>query len=164
MRHPYTAPITHSVVWWLQETYTFHKLTREELETVKKSRRPTTVITGNASTDTTEETTVHMKDLDMFVTVQLLEDTPAALPLGKSWEEKTYSYEWKEGQTPNLFKHGIIMLCRCDNFVPIADPGLSSAPIISGSAHDSAEITKESPSDTTRASRSRLQDLPAWLQ
>ena len=51
----------------------------EELETVKVSRPPTTVITANGSIDTTEEVTVYVKDVEMFVTVQLLEDTPAVL-------------------------------------------------------------------------------------
>ena len=40
----------------------------EELETVTVSRLPTTVITVNGSIDTTEEATVYVKDLDMFVT------------------------------------------------------------------------------------------------
>ena len=45
----------------------------EELETVEVSRLPTTVIMANLSIDTTEEAVVHVKDLDMFFTVQLLE-------------------------------------------------------------------------------------------
>ena len=36
-----------------------------------------TVITSDGSIDTTEEATVYVKDLDMFVTVQHIEDTPA---------------------------------------------------------------------------------------
>ena len=55
----------------------------EELETVNVSRRPTTVITADGSINATEEARVYVKDLDMFVTVQLLKDTPAVLSLGK---------------------------------------------------------------------------------
>ena len=56
------------------------KLTPKELET-----GITTVITANWSIDTAEEAIVHMKDLDMFVTVKLFEDTPAELsPPGNS--------------------------------------------------------------------------------
>ena len=55
------------------------ELTSKELEPVKVSRLPTTVITANGSIDTAEEDTVYVKDLDMSVTVQLLEDTPAVL-------------------------------------------------------------------------------------
>ena len=62
-------------------------LSPEELETVKVSRRPTTVITANGFIDTSEEARVHVKGSDMFVTVQLLEDTPAELSLEKLCEE-----------------------------------------------------------------------------
>ena len=49
-------------------------LSPAELETVKVSPLPTTVIT--ASIDTTEEAS-YVKDLDMLVTAQPLEDTSA---------------------------------------------------------------------------------------
>ena len=52
-------------------------LSPEELETIQVSPHPTTVITANGTIDTTEEVTIHVKDLAMFVTVQLLDDTPA---------------------------------------------------------------------------------------
>ena len=51
------------------------------------SRLLTTVITANGSIDTTEKATAYVKDLDMFVTVQLLEDTPATQNLGKLCEK-----------------------------------------------------------------------------
>ena len=63
------------------------ELPPQELETVKVSRFPTTVIRASGSIDTTEGAFVYVKDLDMFVAVQLLEDTPAALFLGKLCEE-----------------------------------------------------------------------------
>ena len=56
-------------------------------------------MTAHGSIDSTEEATVYVKDLEMLVTVQLLEDTPAVSSLGKLCEENGYSYEWKEGQT-----------------------------------------------------------------
>ena len=63
---------------------------------------------------------VQMKDLDMFVTVQLIEDIPAVLFLGKPREENGYS------GTPNLIRHCKIVPCKCDRFVPIVVPSLSS--------------------------------------
>ena len=51
-------------------------LSPEELKTVKVSRLSTTVITANGSIDTTEEAMVYVKDLDIFVTAQLLQDAP----------------------------------------------------------------------------------------
>ena len=106
-----------------------------------------------------------MKDLDMFVTVQLLEDTPAVLSLGKLCEESG-SYGWKEGRTPNLMRTGKIALQR-DNFMPVVVPGSLSDRNISGSADDSAENTaKVTPDDEerTRASIDRWQYLPEWLE
>ena len=46
---------------------------------------------------TTEEATVHVKDLDMFITVQLFGrfDSPAVISVHKSSEEHGYSYAWK---------------------------------------------------------------------
>ena len=41
-------------------------------------------------------------DLDLFVTVQILDDTPAVLSLGKLCEERRFSYEWASGQKPHL--------------------------------------------------------------
>ena len=52
-------------------------------ETVRVSRTATTVFTANGEVQTNEEATVYVKDLDLFVTVQLLEDTPQVLSLGK---------------------------------------------------------------------------------
>ena len=38
------------------------------------------------------------------MTVQLLEDTPAVLSLGKLCEEDGYTCEWASGQKPHLAK------------------------------------------------------------
>ena len=59
-------------------------LSPEGRETVKVNRLPTTLITPNESIDTTEEAIVYVKGLDTFVTVQLLEDTPAVRSPGNS--------------------------------------------------------------------------------
>ena len=55
-----------------------------ELETMRTSRSPTTVITGNG--------------LDLFVTVMLLQENPAVLPLEKLCEEHGYTCHWKSGR------------------------------------------------------------------
>ena len=53
-----------------------------ELETLQKSRNPTTVITASGEVQSNEEAQVYVHDLDLFVTVQILEDTLAVLSLG----------------------------------------------------------------------------------
>ena len=75
------------------------ELTPEELETVKVSR----LSRAHGLVDTTEEAAVRVKDLDMFVTVQLLEDTPAELSLGKLCGENAYPHGWKEGRSNTKF-------------------------------------------------------------
>ena len=59
------------------------ELTSEESDTVRAPPHPTTVITANGSIDTNEEARVYDRDLDSFVTVQFLEDTPPVMSLGK---------------------------------------------------------------------------------
>ena len=58
-----------------------------ELDTVKVLKNPTTVVAANGEVQTKEEATVYVKELDFFVTVKLLEDTPAVLSLGKFCED-----------------------------------------------------------------------------
>ena len=69
-------------------------LNSAELETMEKSRSPTTVMTANDEVQTREEATVYLKELDLFVTVMFLEKTPAILSLGKLCEHHGYTYHW----------------------------------------------------------------------
>ena len=48
------------------------------------SKSPTTVTTANGEVQTREEATVYVKELDLFVTVMLLEEAPAVLSLGET--------------------------------------------------------------------------------
>ena len=83
-----------------------HKVSRKdlnsaELDTVKVSKNPTTVMTANSEVQTKEEATVYVREMDLFVTVMLLEDATgssftwrtlrrsrAQLPLDQ-WSETT---------------------------------------------------------------------------
>ena len=73
-------------------------LSSAELETLGKSRNTTTVITANVEVQTNEEAQVYVQDIDLFVTVQILDDTPAVLSLGKLCEEHGYTCQWASGQ------------------------------------------------------------------
>ena len=79
-------------------------LNSAELETVTTSRSPTTVITANGEVQTNEDAAVYVSELDMFLTMKLLEDTPAVLSLGKLCDEHGHSYEWINCQKPLLIK------------------------------------------------------------
>ena len=79
-------------------------LNSAELETVTTSRSPMTIITANGEVQTNEEATVYVRELDIFLSVKVLEDTPAFLSLGKLCDEHGYSYEWINGQKTHLIK------------------------------------------------------------
>ena len=102
-------------------------LNSAELETVTTSRSPTTVFTANGEVQTNEEATVYVREFDTFLTMKLLEDTPAVLSLGKLCDEHGHSYEWINSQKSHLIKNGIRIQCNTENFVPIVVPGLSTS-------------------------------------
>ena len=77
-----------------------------ELQTMRTSRSPTTVMTANGEVQTREEGTVYIEESDVFVTVMLLEETPAVLSLGKFSEDHGYTYHWTSGQKPHLTQNG----------------------------------------------------------
>ena len=97
-------------------------LSSEELDTLRRSRTPMTVVTANGDVQTNEEAQVCVHDLDLCVTVQFLDNTTAVLSLGKLYEEHGYSYEWITG--PQLTKNGNKFHCKTDNYVPLVVPGL----------------------------------------
>ena len=82
------------------------------METVKACKNPTTVVTANGEAQTKEEATVYVRELDLFVTVMLLEDTLAVLSLGKLCEDHRYNYHWTSGQKPHLIKEGRRIECK----------------------------------------------------
>ena len=90
-----------------------------ELETVRVSKSQTTVMTANAVVQTKEEATVYVKEFDLFVTIKLLDDTPAILSHGKLCEAHGSSYEWTSGQKPQLIKDGRRIKCSTESIVPI---------------------------------------------
>ena len=62
-------------------------LNSAELEAVTTSRNPTTVITASGEVQTHEEATVYVKELDILLTMKVLEDSSAVLSLGKLCDE-----------------------------------------------------------------------------
>ena len=102
-------------------------LNSAEMDTLTKSCSPTTVITANGEVQKHEEATVYVKEFGIFLTMKVLEDTPAILSLGKLCDEHGYSYEWINGQKPHLITNGIRIQCNTENFVPIVVLGLSSS-------------------------------------
>ena len=126
-------------------------LSKAEMDTLTKSCSPTIVITANGEVQTHEEAIVYVKELGIFLTMKVLENTPAVLSFGKLCDENGYSYEWINGQKPHLIKDGIRIICNTENFVPIVVPGLTGSSSTSSStlrAPMKQESHSSSPSST----------------
>ena len=66
---------------------------------------PTTVITANGEVQTHEETTVYVKELDIFLIMKVLEDTPAVLSLGKlCWWTRIFLWVDQRSKTTSHWK------------------------------------------------------------
>ena len=96
---------------------------------------------------------MYVKELDIFLIMKFLDNTPAVLSLGKLCDENGYSYEWINGQKPHLIKNGIRIICNTENFVPIVVPGLSSSSSGSSSTLRTS-MTQESHSCSSSSSSS----------
>ena len=132
-------------------------LSSGELETLRKSRNPTPVITANGEVQTNEEAQVYVHDLHLFVTVQLLllDDTPPVLSSGKLCEKHGYTYEWASGKKPPPTKNGKRIVCKTENFVPVVVPGLSSS---SSASSFSTSLPRDSSSTSPSPARFRGDD------
>ena len=73
-------------------------LSDAEMDSLTKSRSPTVVVIANGKVQTHEEAIVYDKELDILLTMKVLDNTPAVLSLGMLCDENGYSYEWINDQ------------------------------------------------------------------
>ena len=137
-------------------------LSDAEMDTLTKSCSPTKVTTANGEVQTHKEATVYVKELDIFLTMKVLENTLAVLSLGKLCDENGYSYEWINGQKPHLIKNGIRILCNTENFVPVVVPGLSSSS--SGSSSTSKTPSRQESHSSSSSSASSSSPTVSEIQ
>ena len=130
-------------------------LNSSEMDTFTKSCSPTKVITANGEVQTHEGTTVYDKELGIFLTMKVLENTAAVLSLGMLCDENGYSYEWINGQNHISLKKGIRIQCDTENFVPIVVPGLSAS-LSSGSDQSTSRTLSRQKSYCSTSSSSSL--------
>ena len=95
---------------------------------------------------------MYVKELEIFLTMKVLDNTPAVLSLGKLCDENGYSYEWINGQKPHLIKDGIRIICNAENFVPIVVPGLSANSSSGSSSTLRTPMKQESHSSSSSSS------------
>ena len=119
-------------------------------------------MTANGEVQTHEEAIVNVKELDIFLTLKVFENTPAVLSLGKLCDENGYSDEWINGQKPHLIKNGIRIPCNTENFVPIVVAGLSSSS--SGSSITSKTPSKQESHSSSSSSTSSSSPTVSEIQ
>ena len=119
-------------------------LSSAELETMRMSRNPTTVMTANDEVQSREEAAVFVKELDLFVSVMLLEETPAVLSLGKLCEDHGYASHWTSGQNPHVTQIGKIINCNFSHYVPFVVPDLSTSSSTSSTPTSSTSSSQDS--------------------
>ena len=95
-------------------------LSSDELDTLRRSRNPTVVVTANGEAQTHDTKHTYSR---LFVTVQLLEETLAFFSLGRFCEDHRYFYEWVCGQKPRVTKEEKTIVCKTDNIVLLVVPG-----------------------------------------
>ena len=84
-----------------------HMMSKKDLSsgalgTLKRSRIPITVVTANGEVQTIEVAQVYVHDLHIFVTVQLLGNTPVMLSLGKLCKDPARAtYDQKRESRPS---------------------------------------------------------------
>ena len=105
---------------------------------------------------------MYVKELGIFLTMKVLENTPAVLSLGKLCDENGYSYEWINGQKPHLIKNGIRLPCNTENFVPMVAPGLSSSS--SGSSSTSKTPSRQESHSSSSSSASSSSPTVSEIQ
>ena len=74
------------------------------MDTLTKSCSPSIVTTANGEVQTHEEAIVFVRELDIFLTMKVLENTPAVLSLRKLCDENGYFDEWINGYKPHFIK------------------------------------------------------------
>ena len=125
-------------------------LNSAELETMRIPKNPTTVMTGNGEVQSREEATVYVKELDLFMTIMLLEETPADLSLGKLCEDHGKTYRWTSGQKPHLTKKGKRIDCNISNYVPFVVLGSSASSSSTPTPTSSTSSSQDSVFDVSR--------------
>ena len=95
---------------------------------------------------TREEATVYVKELDLFVTVMLLEETPSVLSLGKLCEDHVVYLPLGQWSKTTFQRNN----CKKANYVPFVVPGLSTSSSASSTPTSSASSSQDSVFDVGR--------------
>ena len=96
-----------------------------ELDTIRTSRSPMTVMTANGEVRTNKERGDDTSQ-DFFVKVTPLQETPQFFPWRSSVRIMGI-HHWTSGQKPHLIRNGKRSDCNISNYVPFVVHGLSAS-------------------------------------
>ena len=97
-------------------------LNSAELETVRVSKSPTTVVAASGQVRTNDEATVYVKKLFIRDSNASRRYTDSSLTFYTLCEDHGHSREWTSGQKPYLIRDGRRIQCSTENYVPIVVP------------------------------------------
>ena len=123
-------------------------LNAAELETMRTSRSPTTVMTANGEVQTREEMTENVSNCTSSSKLCFFKKLQLFFPWGNC-EDHGYTYHWTSGQIPHLIRNGKRIESNIYNYVPFVVPALSAS---------SSSITP-SPSSVPERSGSMSEEL-----
>ena len=110
------------------------------------SRNPTTVVTANGEAQTRDEATVYVKQLDLFVKVTLLEETPAVPITGMLTIAPAV-------RKPHLTKKSKRIDCNISSYVLFIVLGLSTSSSTTPAPSSSSSSLEDSVFDVNRCSK-----------
>ena len=129
-----------------------------ELETVRVSKNPTTVMTANGEVLTKEEATLYVRELNLFVTVMLLEDTPALPSLGKLCEDHGFYCHWTSGRKPQWQEDRLQHSERCTLRCPSSSSSLASS---TSSSQDAVTTTEHPATEISESMSEESRGIPS---
>ena len=98
-----------------------------ELETMRTSRSPTTVMTTTTRCKPEKKRRCTSSSWTSSSKLSFLKKLPAVLSLWKLCDDHGYTYHWISGQKPHVIRNGKRIDCKFSNKVPFAVLGLSAS-------------------------------------
>ena len=134
------------------------------MDTLTKSCSPTIVITANGEVQTHEEATVYVKELDLFLTMEVLEDTPEVLSLGKLCDSVKTGFGYNATRRTSFLS----WFQACQQVLPPVHPSTSMTPSrqerhcsTSSSSSSSSPTTATSSDSETRETEDQSEIVPS---
>ena len=134
-------------------------LRSDEMDILRRPRTPQTVVTANGEVQTNEEAQIYVHDLDFFVTVQLLDGTPAVLSLG---ELITYLLSYQDCHHLPAAARPLHRVHRISQVIP-ENRNQGHQPVTN--RHDKPAAGNRMQETQDRMdTEDRTQEVPEWLQ